>query len=74
MTLNTDNRLISNTTLSNEYQIAINNFNLDESEIRTIIINGFKSTFQSHNERRKLIRKIVDELEHEFNFSKHLII
>ena len=74
VTLNTDNRLISNTTLSNEYRIAINNFNLDESEIRTIIINGFKSTFQSHNERRKLIRKIVNELEDEFNFYQHLII
>ena len=74
VTLNTDNRLISNTTLSNEYKIAINNFNLDESEIRTIIINGFKSTFQSHNERRKLIRNIVNELEDEFNFSQHLII
>ena len=54
--------------------IAINNFSLDESGIRTIIINGFKSTFQSHNERRKLIRSIVDELENEFNFSQHLII
>jgi len=74
VTLNTDNRLISNTTLSNEYKIAINNFNLNESEIRTIIINGFKSTFQSHNERRKLIREIVNELEDEFNFSQHLII
>ncbi len=74
VTLNTDNRLISNTTLSNEYQIAINNFNLNESEIRTIIINGFKSTFQSHNDRRKLIREIVNELEDEFNFSEHLIV
>ena len=74
VTLNTDNRLISNTTLSNEYEIAINNFNLNENEIRTIIINGFKSAFQSHNERRELIRKIVDELEGEFNFSQHLII
>ena len=74
VTLNTDNRLISNTTLSNEYKIAINNFNLNENEIRTIIINGFKSTFQSHHERRKLIRKIVGELEGEFNFTQHLII
>ena len=74
VTLNTDNRLISNTTLTNEYKIAINNFNLNENEIRTIIINGFKSTFQSHNKRRKLIRKIVDELEGEFNFTQHLII
>ena len=74
VTLNTDNRLISNTSLSNEYEIAINNFNLNENEIRTIIINGFKSAFLPHNQRRELIRKVVDELESEFNFSKHLII
>ena len=74
VTLNTDNRLISNTSLSNEYEIAINNFNLNENEIRTFIINGFKSAFLPHNERRKLIQKVVDELESEFNFSKHLII
>ena len=74
VTLNTDNRLISNTSLSNEYEIAINNFNLNENEIRTIIINGFKSAFLPHNKRRELIRKVVDELESEFNFSKHLII
>ena len=69
VTLNTDNRLISNTTLSNEYEIAINNFNLNESEIRTIIINGFKSAFLPHNKRRELIRKVTNELENEFNFS-----
>ena len=74
VTLNTDNRLISNTSLSNEYEIAINNFKLNENEIRTIIINGFKSAFLPHNERRELIRKIANELENEFNFSKHLII
>ena len=71
VTLNTDNRLISNTTLSNEYEIAINTFNLNENEIRTIIINGFQSAFLPHNKRRKLIRKITDELEREFNFSQH---
>tara|TARA_B000000475_G_scaffold235268_1_gene202757 strand:+ start:16 stop:1071 length:1056 start_codon:yes stop_codon:yes gene_type:complete len=74
VTLNTDNRLISNTSLSKEYKIAIDNFNLSENDIRTIIINGFKSAFLPHNKRRELIRKVVDELENEFNFSKHLII
>ena len=74
VTLNTDNRLISNTSLSKEYEIAINNFNLNENEIRTIIINGFKSAFLPHNKRRELIRQVTDELEREFNFSKHLII
>jgi adenosine deaminase len=74
VTLNTDNRLISNTTLSNEFKIAINNFNLNENEVRTIIINGFKSAFLPHNKRRELIRKVVDELESEFDFSQHLVI
>jgi adenosine deaminase len=74
VTLNTDNRLISNTSLSKEYEIAINNFNLNENEIRTIIINGFKSAFLSHNKRRELIRQVADELESEFNFTRHLII
>ena len=74
VTLNTDNRLISNTSLSREYEIAINHFNLNANEIRTIIINGFKSAFLPHNKRRELIRKVTDELESEFNFSRHLII
>jgi adenosine deaminase len=74
VTLNTDNRLISNTSLSKEYEIAINHFNLNENEIRTIIINGFKSAFLPHNKRRKLIRQVTNELEREFNFSRHLII
>ena len=41
VTLNTDNRLISDTTLSKEYSIAINQFCLSEHELRTLIINGF---------------------------------
>ena len=39
-------------------------------DIRTIIINGFKSAFLPHNERRELIRNVVDALEAEFSFEK----
>ena len=74
MTLNTDNQLISNTSLSKEYEVAINNINLNENEISTIIINGFKSAFLPHIKRRELIRQVADELESEFNFTRHLII
>jgi adenosine deaminase len=74
VTLNTDNQLISNTSLSKEYEVAINNFNLNENEISTIIINGFKSAFLPHIKRRELIRQVADELESEFNFTRHLII
>ena len=74
VTLNTDNRLISDTTLTDEYLLAVNTFNLTLQDIRTIIINGFKSAFLPHNERRELIRKVVDELEAEFSFEKRVIV
>ena len=74
VTLNTDNRLISDTTLTEEYLLAVNTFNLTLQDIRTIIINGFKSAFLPHNERRELIRKVVDELEAEFSFEKRVIV
>ena len=74
VTLNTDNRLISDTTLSEEYYLAAETFNLTMQDIRTIIINGFKSAFLPHNERRDLIKNIVDELESEFSFEKRVIV
>ena len=74
VTLNTDNRLISNTTLTHEYLTAIEQYNLSAQEIRTVIINGFKSAFLPHLERRRLIKKIVDVLENEFGFEKRVIV
>ena len=74
VTLNTDNRLISDTTLTDEYLLAVNTFNLTFQDIHTIIINGFKSAFLPHNERRELIREVVDELEAEFSFDKRVIV
>ena len=74
VTLNTDNRLISNTTLSKEYELASTTFNLSLQDLRGIIINGFKSAFLSHEKRRKLIRNVVDELEGEFSFEKNIIV
>ena len=74
VTLNTDNRLISNTTLSKEYELACNIFNLSLQDLRGIIINGFKSAFLPHNERRKLIKSVLDEMEGEFGFEDRIIV
>ena len=68
VTLNTDNRLISDTTLTDEYYNAIKYFGISNSEIKNIIINGFKSSFLPHQIRRKLIKNVKSELESEFNF------
>ena len=74
VTLNTDNLLMSNTTLSEEYWKAYNLYNLDPQDIRGIIVNGFKSAFIHHNERRELIKSVLDELESEFEFERRIIV
>ncbi len=74
VTLNTDNRLISNTTLTDEYWRAVQIYGFTHQNIRTIIINGFKSAFMHHNDRREMIRKVLDELESEFGFEKRVIV
>jgi len=63
VTLNTDNRLISNTNLTKEYMLAHKYFNFQISDFKEIIINGFKSAFLPHRVRTEMIRKIADELD-----------
>jgi len=72
ITLNTDNRLISNTTLTDEYFLAAKTFNLARQNLRTIIINGFKGAFLPHNERREMIKLVVSDLELNFNSEKSI--
>jgi adenosine deaminase len=61
-TICTDNRLVSNTTVSREIRLAIEHFGLTSSELRNIIIYGFKRSFYpgSYVEKRNYVRKIID--------------
>ena len=70
VTLNTDNRLISNTTLTDEYLLAAQTFNLTRQDLRTIIINGFKGAFLPHNEKREMINLVVSKLGSNFSLEK----
>lgn len=63
VTLNTDNRLISDTTLTDEYMLVAQKFDLSYPEIKNIIINGFKSAFIHYNQRVKLINNALAEME-----------
>lgn len=63
VTLNTDNRLISNTTLTNEYMIAIEKYGFKPDDIKYLILNGFKSAFLPLNKKVKLIHRISKEME-----------
>jgi adenosine deaminase len=61
-TLCTDNRLVSNTTVSNEIQRAAAAFSLTDREVRDILIYGFKRSFfpGTYLEKRAYVRQTID--------------
>lgn len=63
VTINTDNRTISDTTVTDEYMLAINELGLDYPTVKNVILNGFKSAFIPYKERVRLINQILDEFE-----------
>ncbi|RMF11128.1 MAG: adenosine deaminase [Candidatus Neomarinimicrobiota bacterium] len=66
VTLNTDNRLISDTTMTKEFLLAHELYGFGLKDFRTVTINAAKSAFQPHQIRKVMTRKIADELEAEF--------
>ena len=73
VTINTDNRTISDTTVTDEYMLAIQNFGWDYPTVKRVILNGFKSAFIPHKEKMSLIHQILKELseiEEEFTTKK----
>lgn len=63
VTLNTDNRLISNTTLTREYELAHRYYNFTIDDFKEVIINGFKSAFLPYHKRKYMIQEVLDELD-----------
>ncbi len=71
VTLNTDNRLVSNTTVTDEFMIAHKQFNFDYKKVKNLIINGFKSSFLPYRDKSLILSHILDEIgEIEKEFSK----
>ncbi len=63
VTLNTDNRLISDANLTDEYMLAIEKLGFDAVGIKNLILNGFKSAFLPYHEKVILIKRVLKELE-----------
>jgi adenosine deaminase len=59
VTLNTDNSLMSDTTLTKEYLTACRVFGLTEHDLKNIIIMGFKSAFMSHKDKVTLLDRVL---------------
>jgi len=61
VTLNTDNRLVSGTTVTNEFMLAVENYNLNQDEVLSLVMNGFKSAFLPFKEKSALIEQVLAE-------------
>ena len=59
VTLNTDNRLMSRTSMSNEFQVARDTFGLGLDDFEKITLNAMKSAFLPYAERCRIIYTII---------------
>ncbi|MEO6461777.1 MAG: adenosine deaminase [Candidatus Eisenbacteria bacterium] len=63
VTLNTDNRTVSNTNLTKEYALAARAFRLSPYQVKRILIGGFKSAFLPYAEKARMLRQVVLEID-----------
>src|SRR6185503_12407642 len=62
VTINTDNRLMSDTTVSKELYLCHKHYGWSLQTIKEIIISGFKSAFMPYREKADLLSEVSREL------------
>ena len=62
VTINTDNRLISDTTVTNEFYLAAKHLNFNLDDIKSMIVDGFKSAFLPNRAKSIMLNMVNDEL------------
>jgi adenosine deaminase len=63
LAISTDNRLITQTTCTEEYLLAAETFGFTFSELKRIALQGFKSAFIPYRERKALLREVATNLD-----------
>jgi adenosine deaminase len=63
VTINTDNRLITNTTVSDEYWVAHRELGLSLEDLTTIMVSGFKSAFLPFREKQDVLKAVNAEID-----------
>lgn len=65
LTLCTDNRLVSHTTVSDEIEKAVNAFDIPPDYLKDIIIYGYKRSFTMlpYAEKREYVRRVIEYYE-----------
>jgi adenosine deaminase len=61
VTVNTDNRLFSRTSVTEELWRVYQHCNLDASDLREVALNGFRYAFLPYEQKQALLRKTIDD-------------
>lgn len=60
VTINTDNRLFSRTTVTDELYRVHTEADIDEEDLRKVVMNGFRHAFLPWDEKQEVLRDIAD--------------
>lgn len=63
VTINTDNRLFSRTTVTDELYRVHTQCGVEESALRMVALNGFRNSFLPRHEKVEMVRKMAAELK-----------
>jgi adenosine deaminase len=59
VTLNTDNRLMSDVSMTGEFEVAAREYGLDFNDLEKVAINSMKSSFLPYNQRLAVIYDVL---------------
>lgn len=63
VTLNTDNRLMSATTVTNEFWLAHEHLGFTWGELCRVALYGFESAFMPYQEKQRMVARVTDEID-----------
>ena len=62
VTLNTDSRLVCNTSMTHELWLAVTQLGFTMDDVKDVIVNGYKSAFLPLREKEALLLSVLPEL------------
>lgn len=62
-TINTDNRLITDTTMTDEFVTAVENYKLNIGDLRKLVLDGFKSSFMPYRKKTTVMAQAAREFD-----------